>query len=145
MNGLIFYANDIQLNHPIFFPPGYTNILTVFIAWLNLDLGMETCFYDCMNVCVCTWFPLFLFFLFYVWFLIGMIMVRSHYSHKIARSVGNNPVAALATLFLLSYSKLLHTVITTLSFTSLEHPDGIYYIFKLVWLYDGSIPYFQNS
>lgn len=46
VNGLIFYANVIQANRSIFFPPGNTNILTVFIAWLNLDLGIETCFFD---------------------------------------------------------------------------------------------------
>ena len=34
INGLIFYANVIQVNRSIFFPPGDTNILTVFIAWL---------------------------------------------------------------------------------------------------------------
>ena len=46
INGLIFYVN---VNRDIFFPPGVTNILTVFIAWLNFDLGIETCFYDGMN------------------------------------------------------------------------------------------------
>ena len=66
----------------------------------------------------------------------------SRYSHKIARSLGNNPVAALATLFLLSYSKILRTIITALSFTTLEYPDGTH---KLVWLYDGNVPYFQRA
>ena len=140
LNGLIFYANVIQLNHPIFFPPGKTNILTVFIAWLNLDLGIETCFYDGMNIYAFTWLQFL--FPFYVWFLIGMIIVMSRYSNKIARSLGNNPVAALATLFLLSYSKILRTIITALSFTSLEYPDGTN---KLVWLYDGNVPYFQRA
>ncbi len=42
-SGLIFYANVIAVNQNVFFPSGETNILTVFIAWLNLDLGIETC------------------------------------------------------------------------------------------------------
>jgi len=42
LNGLIFYANVIWVNQSIFFPAGDTNILTVFMAWLNLDLGIET-------------------------------------------------------------------------------------------------------
>jgi len=42
VSGLIFYAN---INHAIFFPPHKSNILTVFIAWINLDLGMQSCFY----------------------------------------------------------------------------------------------------
>ena len=140
MNGLIFYANIIQVNRPIFFPPGETNILTVFIAWLNLDLGIETCFYDGMNIYAFTWLQFL--FPFYIWFLIGLIIVVSHFSKGVARSLGKNPVAALATLLLLSYSKILRTVIVALSFTRLEYPDGSN---KLVWLYDGNVPYFQRT
>ena len=139
VNGLIFYANVVQANRSIFFPLGETNILTVFIAWLNLDLGIETCFYDGMDAYAFTWlqflFPL------YVWILIGLIIIASRYSRKIAQSLGNNPVPTLATLFLLSYSKILRNVIAALSVTSLDYPDGTS---ELVWLYDGSVPYFQR-
>ena len=44
INGLIFYANVIAVNQSAFFPSEDTNIHTIFIAWLNLDLGIETCF-----------------------------------------------------------------------------------------------------
>ena len=44
----------------------------------------------------------------------------------------------LATLFLLSYAKLLRTIITVFSFTTLNHPDGSRII---VWLYDGNVRY----
>ena len=136
MNGLIFYANVIQANRSAFFPSGETNILTVFIAWLNLDLGIETCFYDGMTTYAFTWLQFL--FPFYVWFLIGLIIVVSRYSSKIARSLGNNPVATLATLFLLSYSKILRAVIIAISVTRLEYPGGIH---RMVWPYDGSMPY----
>ena len=140
VNGLIFYANVVQANRSIFFPLGETNILTVFIAWLNLDLGIETCFYDGMDAYAFTWlqflFPL------YVWILIGLIIIASRYSRKIAQSLGNNPVPTLATLFLLSYSKILRNIIAALSVTSLDYPDGTS---ELVWLYDGSVPYFQRA
>ena len=139
MNGLIFYANVIQVNRFNFFPPGKANILTVFIAWLNLDLGIEMCFYDGMTTYAFTWLQFL--FPFYIWFLIGLIIVVSHCSAKIVRSLGNNPVATLATLFLFSYSKLLRAVIIALSFTRLQYPDGTH---KLVWLYDGNVPYFQR-
>ena len=40
LNGLIFYANIIQINHAAFFPvmhiPILTETVTIFIAWLNL-------------------------------------------------------------------------------------------------------------
>ena len=42
INGLIFYANVIKPNEHIFLPPRNTNPLTIFISWLNLDLGIET-------------------------------------------------------------------------------------------------------
>ena len=140
INGLIFYANVVQVNHSIFFPPGETNVLTVFIAWVNLDLGIETCFFDGMNTYIFTWiqfmFPI------YVWFLIALIILVSRYSEKIANAFGNNPVAALATLLLLSYSKILRTIIVALSFTILEYPGNTY---QMVWLYDGNVPYFQSA
>ena len=44
VHGLIFYANILTANHSLFLPPSTSNFLTVFISWLNLDLGIETCF-----------------------------------------------------------------------------------------------------
>ena len=55
---------------------------------------------------------------------------------------GTNPVSVLATLFLLSYSKILRAIILALSTTSLEYPDGT---LKQVWVYDGSVPYFRRD
>jgi len=46
LNGLIFYANIIWINRSIYFPAMATNALTIFIAWINLDFGIQTCFYD---------------------------------------------------------------------------------------------------
>ena len=140
INGLIFYANIVTVNRAIFFPPNETNILTVFIAWLNLDLGIETCFFDGMDEYAKSWlqfvFPL------YVWSLVSLIIVSSEYSPRIARLFGSNPVAVLATLFLLSYSKLLRTIIATFSFTFLDYPDDVQ---VAVWLYDGNIQYLHGK
>ena len=140
LNGLTFYASIIQANRSIFFPGEVTNILTVFIAWLNLDLGIETCFYDGMTTYVYTWLQFV--FPFYVWFLIGLIIVATHYSSKLTKLFGKNPVATLSTLLLISYSKILRTIISSLSFTTLEVPDGNNIV---VWLYDGSVGYTGNS
>ena len=140
INGLIFYANILAVNSATFFQPQTTNILTVFIAWLNLDLGIETCFYNGMDAYVKMWlqfaFPL------YVWALVGMIIIGSHYSGRIAKIFGSNPVAVLATLFLISYAKLLRTVIATLSYTYLEYPNNSQIA---VWLYDGNIRYLSGK
>ena len=140
INGLTFYANIIAVNHSVFLPSGQRNVLTIFIAWLNLDLGIETCFYDGMDAYARAWlqfaFPL------YVWVLVGTIVILSHYYSTIARMFGRNPIAVLATLFLLSYAKLLRTIIAVLSFTYLEYPDGAE---VAVWLYDGNVRYLKGK
>ena len=51
--------------------------------------------------------------------------------------MGNNSVPVLATLFLLSYAKLFHTIITALSFTMLSITHGR----KAVWSADGNLDY----
>ena len=140
INGLVFYANIFTVNSTTFFRPQNTNVLTVFIAWLNLDLGIETCFYNGLNAYTKAWlqfvFPV------YVWALVGIIIFISHYSSKVATILGSNPIAVLATLFLLSYTKFLRTIITSLSYTILEYPNNSQIA---VWLYDGNIRYLTNK
>ena len=141
ISGLIFYANVVRVNQSILFPSGETNVLTVFIAWLNLDLGIEACFFDGMDTYYMMWlqfvFPI------YIWLLVGLITILCNISTTAARILGStNPIAVLATLFLLSYTKLLRTIIAAFSFTTLEYPDGET---KVVWLYDGNIGYLDNN
>ena len=141
IHGLIFYANVVQVNSAIFIPPGSTNPLTLFVAWLNLDLGIETCFYEGMDAYGKTWlqfvFPI------YVWALVVIIIVVSHYSSgKIARLFGRNPIAVLATLFLLSYAKLLRTIIAAFAVTYAEYQGNEH---VAVWLYDGNIKYLTGK
>ena len=56
LHGLFFYANIIQANHQAFFPRATINFFTIFISWLNLDLGIETYFYDGMDIYAYSWF-----------------------------------------------------------------------------------------
>jgi len=126
LNGLIFYANIIRANHAVFFPPGkaevLNSILSVFMAWLNLDLGVEVCLFQGMDAYIRTWlqfvFPV------YIWILVGFMIYASRYSTTIARLSGSNTVSVLATLFLFSYAKLLRTIITSISFTTLTDRHG---------------------
>ena len=141
INGLIFYANIVRANQAIFFPQGTDNkFLSIFIAWLNLDLGIETCFYSGLDAYAKTWlqflFPL------YIWIIVVLIIVSSHYSTTAAKLSGRNAVQVLATLFLLSYAKLLRITITAFSFTLLEYPDGSV---KRIWLYDGNVDYLKGK
>ena len=148
LNGIIFYANVVSITrltslqscsiHPI---------LSVFIAWVNLDFGVETCFYSGMDTYQKTWlqlaFPL------YIWLLVGAIILVSHYSFSAVKVFGRNNIALLATLFLLSYTKILRTIITAVSFTQVfqgsanDTSDQLlpYY----VWIYDGNIEYLKGK
>ena len=54
----------------------------------------------------------------------------------------NNALQVLATLFLLSYAKILRVVITVFSSTVLLYPDKFK---KRVWLYDGNIEFLTGK
>ena len=80
INGLIFYANVISANRSIFIKTGEANVLTVFIAWINLDFGFETCFYDGLDGYAKVWFQLV--FPLYILFLVRMVILIAKKSSK---------------------------------------------------------------
>ena len=140
LSGLAFYANIVGFNSTFFFPPEKFNILRVFIAWLNLDFGIESCFFDGMDNYSAAWlqfaFPI------YVWLLAGGLIVVSHFHARIAKMLGSNPISVLATLFLLSFTKILSATIQSLDLTAPTYPD---HVEDYVWVYDGSIRYFRGK
>ena len=141
INGLIFYANLVQAQHSNYFSSEISNsFLSKFIAWLNLDLGIETCLYDGLNSYAKIWlqflFPL------YIWLLMATIIISSHYSTIASRLIGRNAVQVLATLFLLSYTKLLRVIIAVFSSTVILYPDGHT---VRVWLYDGNVEFLKGK
>ena len=139
MHGLVFYANIVGPNRTIFLPVESTDAFSVFIAWLNLDFRIETCFYDGMDAYSKTWlqfvFPV------YIWVLVGLMILVSHFSQRFAKLLGNNPVSVLATLILLSYTKILRTLIAVFYITYLEYPKYN----KRMWLYDANIDYLSGK
>ena len=142
LNGLIFYANIVQVNVDLFFPSDtHARPWTAFIAWLNLDFGITVCFYDGMDAYVKTWlqfiFPL------YIWILAGGIIYFSRISKKIAKLSGKNSVKVLATLFLLSFGKLSRTLIDVTFFTYVKSQDESFGIF--VWLLDANVHYLHGA
>ena len=88
------------------------------ISWLNLDLGIKTCFYYNMDSCSKTWLQ----FIFsaYIWLLLILIIILSRYSSKMVRLVGRQIIPVLATMILLSYNKLIRTVFQTLYSTNIQ-------------------------
>ena len=142
LNGLILFANILQANHTTFLPSTtYNNLVlffSTFIAWLNLDLGIPTCFFDGLTTYIKTWlqflFPL------YILALVGVIIITSKYSIKVTDLFGSNTVSVLATLVLLSYTKILRILITVFSFTTLTGSQGYH---SVVWLANGNVKYFE--
>ena len=142
LNGVIFYANVFSANRGLFMPFQHTTFHSVFIAWLNLDIGFDVCFIKGMDTYIKAWlqiaFPV------YLILVVIAIITASKYSMKLSRVIApNNPVATLATLILLSYTKLLDSVITVLSFTTLSYipKSGGRHLEEKRWLYDASLPY----
>ena len=140
INGLIFYANVVGMNCTILFSEERSNLYT-FLAWLNLDLGISTCLFDGMDGFAETWLQ----FVYPAYLRIIILIVIQLYSKfpTLANKLGGeNAVKVLATLFLLSYTKLQRTVVTIMSFTRLEYPDGVVHY---VWLYDANVEFFKGK
>ena len=140
INGLLIYANVIKLNEAVFFPNGVSiPVLSQFIAWLNLDLGIQTCFFDGLDGYWKTWlhfvFPI------YIWLIVVFIIIGCHYSGKLSRLCGNNAVPLLATLVLMAYSKLLRNITNGLMMTTVKCDDTIWN----VWSVDGNIGYLEGK
>ena len=141
INGLIFYASIVKTSEStgIFFPNGPIPVLSQFIAWLNLDLSIETCFYHSMTAYVKMWlqfvFPL------YIWFIIATIIVLCRYSRWLSNKIGGNVVQVLATLILLSFSKIFRTAVLAIKFTTLSCAYSGEVIARFVWSMDGNVTY----
>ena len=141
IDGFIFYANIVATGSAVFFPSSEHSFPTIFIAWLNLDIGIDVCFISSLDMYTKTWLQLA--FPVYIIILVIIVIVGSDWSSKFATLIGKkDPIATLATLILLSYAKLVSVTITALSFTTLEYPDGS---LDYVWLADGNVKYFKGK
>ena len=149
VNGLILYANIIWANQSVLFPPqaqtsALLQFLKVFIAWLNLDFGIQTCFIQHLDGYWKTWLQ----FVFpgYIWLIAGLIILTAHYSTRATKILGNNSVSVLATLFLLAYAKLLRTILIVLDLTVLEQGANTGSpSYTIVWSFDGNVQYFGTK
>ena len=141
LNGLIFYANIIAANKRTYLPFQKPNFCTVLIDWFNLEFGFDTCYFDGMDTYAKTWlqmaFPV------YIIILVAMVILVSEHSTKFARLIGKgNPIATLATLILLAFTKFLQIIIAIFSFAILEYPDSTK---QILWLPDASIQYLRGK
>ena len=140
INVFILYANIISINTPVFFiqldgfVPAYT-----FISLVNLDLGVQTCFYNGMDDYAKMWLQLS--FPAYLIFIATSLIITSRYSHKVQRLTARRGLPVLATLFLLSYTKVLRIVSSVLfSYSTITHLPSKHT--TLVWSIDATLPLF---
>ena len=54
INSIIFYANILDASRSVYFSQKHLDVAEVFVAWLNLDMGIDTCFYSGMDIYVKT-------------------------------------------------------------------------------------------
>ena len=140
INGIIFYANIVSINDSVFlvndnvFKP-----LRVFISFTNMDLGIETCFYNGLDSYAKMWLQLF--FPSYLIIIAVSIIIASRHSSRILRLTYSRSLPVLATLFLLSYTGVLRVALTVLfSYSTITHyPSGDK---QTVWSIDASVPLF---
>ena len=147
LNGFILYSNIIYFNSDAFIHISrdeadmntnrVVNFLFVLQAWVNLDLGIDTCFFDKYDDYQAVWiqflFPLYLLFLIFVVFII------SKYSIRISKMTGSNTVPALATIAILSFTKILAVILVSLSITEVTFVDSTPP--KKLWIQGSNIAY----
>ena len=141
LNGLLLYVNILSANRSILFPFQEQNYITMLISWLNLELGIDTCYFDGMDTYTKTWIELV--FPFYIMFIVALVIIISSYSTKFSKVIGRkDPVATLATLILFSYATLLQVIFRVFSSGTLTYADGTT---KVIWLPDATIGYLNNG
>ena len=142
INGFILYVNIISINNHVFFPQyhKFINFWYAFISLANLDLGIPTCFYNGMDDYAKMWLQLA--FPTYLILIATLLIIASRHSTKVQRITARRALSVLATLFLLSYTKILHTVSSVLFYYStITHlPSGHT---TLVWAVDANVPLFH--
>ena len=136
INGLLLYANMIKLNKSVLFSNKQIPVLNQFIAWLNLDLGIETCFFNGLDGYWKTWLQ----FVFSLSLITGLI-ICCRYSGKLSRLCGNNVVPVLSTLIFMAHSKLLITIKNALMLSRVQCEHTV----LDVWSVDGNIKYLHDK
>jgi hypothetical protein len=131
INGYMFYITVIAINGEI-------------LDYSIIAQNLKICVYDGMDEfgkCLISYFvPL------YLLLLVGIACClpkcKCVNMPKINRKIGPRITPVLATIITISYLIITSSVIRSLQFSPLYSTDGSY---TIVWLFDGSLGYFQSS
>ena len=160
ISGLIFYANIVWAYKSLIFPHSDANInngllkaikyfFKIFIATLNLDVGFDVCFWDGMDAfsksIIQFAFPV------YIWMIAGVAVAVMKYLPCCKRCLqrcakckcAQRPVKVLVTLILMSYAKLIRTILGVFTFSILKTYPGS--TTEKVWSLDGNVSYLRGK
>ena len=102
--GFIFFVNTVSISALELFATK-REIAYTLILLFNLDLGIEVCFYNGMTTYASVWlqflFPI------YLLLIVAGLVVASRYSSKIEKITRKKVIPVIATLYLLSYNKIM--------------------------------------
>ena len=151
LNGIIFYAQitNIGIVHYLNIPCtgcsinliNLIRLSSVFISWLNLNLGFPLCFYNQMTE---IWKAgLSLLFPVYLILIVGFLIILSRYSVKISNCFSCSSIQVLITIVHLSFTKLLQSVLEVFSSTTI-YTEGANAP-KTIWYNNGTIAYNSES
>ena len=143
LNGMLFYANVLNLYLPLLTKSG-SNIVHIFflVSLLNLNLGFECCFYDGMTGLARTGlnlvFPFYIFLLMFI--IILLVKWSNRFSNWCTRS-GFSAAKVFVTLLVMSYSSLLETCIEILGFDTIAEGNKTH----IQWRIDDNQGYFHGA
>ena len=136
----ILYFNILNIyNIPLFPSHSLIKPFHTFISFTNLNLGIETCFYNGIDDYTKTWlqfsFPV------YLIMIITSIIIATRHSIVLQRLTLHKTVPVLATILLLSYTKILQTTsnVLILYSTITDYPSNVS---SVMWSLDANIPLF---
>ena len=138
INGFILMVSGLSIHSSRVFPSTY-GASWVLVSLCNLDLGFEVCFYNGMTSYAATWlsfiFPV------YVLLIVAAMAFASRYYQVIEKITRRRAIPVIATVYLLSYSKIMQVTFRGLfSYTTVYHlyaDNKEYY-----WGMDSSVPLF---
>ena len=141
INGIFLYVTIIGINKDVLKTSSHPDKI---LSLMTFEYFIESCVYIGMDEFALTlgsyFFPL------YLLFLVGVAMClpkwRRINMHKINRLIGPRITPVLATVILLSYTKLAVRVIKSLLAVQLFDAETGEYTY--VWMFDGNLEYFHS-
>ena len=142
LNSILFYTNILSIYIPVLSSTSQNATIFVIVAWLNLDYGIESCFYDGMTTL--THVALRLVFPFYLVLLMLLVILVSNKSKVLSRIFSRAQFSAakmFATILLMSYATILEVCLELMSPIVLTSVDNQEYV---RWRSDANQAYFRG-